>query len=248
MAPVFLLGGGWNEAGFGQTYGRFLHAATRNSVRRIAIIVAEEPDVDPQERFVGSRGVFEMLGAQPDDAYGIFVSADKPLAVDDLATHQPTGIFVCGGLTPAYQAAICQDLTWLDYLRFHDLPYAGFSAGAAIAASTAIVGGWQIALGDRTLAIAAEETGEDLDLLATRQGLGLVPFAVDVHASQWGTLTRLVHSVAQGRVVEGWAIDEDTMLQVDGLGVQVYGLGSAYHVVRGVDGGLKVTIAVEDRA
>ena len=49
-------------------------------------------------------------------------------------------------------------------------------------------------------------------------GLGLVPFAVDVHATQWGTLTRLVHAVDAGLVAEGWAVDNGTVLVAgDGL-------------------------------
>ena len=107
-----------------------------------------------------------------------------------------------------------------------DLPFAGFSAGAAVAAARAIVGGWR--LGDRE--VCAEEAGEDLDELAVRDGLGLVPFAVDVHATQWGTLTRLVHAVGAGLVDEGWAIDEGTVLVVDDGAVRVEGLGSAYRV------------------
>lgn len=36
-----------------------------------------------------------------------------------------------------------------------------------------------------------------------RPGLGLVPFAVDVHASQHGTPTRLMHAIDAGLVQEG---------------------------------------------
>ena len=95
-----------------------------------------------------------------------------------------------------------------------------------MAATRAIVGGWR--LGGRD--VCAEEAGEDLDELAVRDGLGLVPFAVDVHATQWGTLTRLLHAVGAGLVAEGWAIDEGTVLVVDDGAVRVAGLGSAYRV------------------
>ena len=57
-----------------------------------------------------------------------------------------------------------------------------------------------------------------------------MPFAVDVHATQWGTLTRLVHAVGAGLVDEGWAIDEGTVLVVDDGAVRAEGLGSAYRV------------------
>ena len=74
-----------------------------------------------------------------------------------------------------------------------------------------------------------------------RDGLGLVPFAVDVHATQWGTLTRLVHAVGAGLVEEGWAIDEGTVLVVDDGSVRVEGLGSAYRVAPR-DGGVVVSV------
>ena len=72
--------------------------------------------------------------------------------------------------------------------------------------------------GGAPLAVCGEEAGEDLDLVQPRPGLGLVPFAVDVHATQWGTLTRLIHAVALGLVAEGVAIDEGTCLEVHGAG------------------------------
>jgi cyanophycinase len=61
-------------------------------------------------------------------------------------------------------------------------------------------------------------------------GLGLVPFLIDVHAAQWGTLYRLIHAVlATGR--EGWAIDEGTVLAIAPDGTPtVHGTGAATHV------------------
>lgn len=110
------------------------------------------------------------------------------------------------------------------------MPYAGFSAGAMIAAADAIVGGWKLRRGDANLAICSEDVSEDKEYLDVRQGLGLASFAVDVHASQYGTPTRLLHAVRSGLVPEGWAIDEDTMVAFVNGGVSVHGLGGAYHV------------------
>jgi cyanophycinase len=101
-----------------------------------------------------------------------------------------------------------------------------------IAAANAIVGGWQRAVDDRVIAIADEQASEDLDLLDVRPGLGLVPFAVDVHASQAGTLTRLLHAVDQGAADAGWAIDEDTMLSSADGELRVNGQSSAYRAQR----------------
>jgi hypothetical protein len=49
-----------------------------------------------------------------------------------------------------------------------------------------------------------------------RDGLGLGPFTVDVHAAQWGTLPRLIAAVDSGAVEHGVAIDENTAVNVDG--------------------------------
>ncbi len=81
-----------------------------------------------------------------------------------------------------------------------------------------------------------EETGEDLAEVEVRAGLGLVPFAVDVHAAQWGTLARLVGAVARGEVPYGVAVDENTLVTVEGGEARVAGRGRV-HVVRPDGGG-----------
>jgi cyanophycinase len=172
------------------------------------------------------------------DIHPIFVSPDRrPVGAD---FDGATGVFVCGGLTPAYHDAIClTGNSWLPALLDRGIPYGGFSAGAAIAAEQSIVGGWKLRNGDTDLIICAEDVSEDEEYLAVRPGLGLVPFAVDVHAAQWGTLARLLHAVRTGAVAEGWAIDEDTLLRVSDGTINVHGLGCAHHVRR-ANGSLSV--------
>ncbi len=162
------------------------------------------------------------------------VSKDRPPTAEDL--EDAGGVYVAGGWTPGYQEALVAAGTdWLP----RDLPFAGFSAGAAIAGEWAIVGGWRHAGKD----ICAEEAGEDLEPLTVRPGLGLVPFAIDVHATQWGTVTRLIHTVRAGLAPAGWAVDEGTVLVYDGDRVaQVEGLGSAYRV-SGSEGDLRLEVA-----
>lgn len=58
-------------------------------------------------------------------------------------------------------------------------------------------------------------------------------YRVDVHASQWGTLSRLLHAVDTGAVAEGWAIDENTFLIVENGQMRVSGWGQVYHVRKG---------------
>ena len=60
----------------------------------------------------------------------------------------------------------------------------GFSAGAMVAPARAIVGGYRI----RGTEVCPVEWSEGLEEVEIRDGLGLVPFAVDVHAAQAGTL------------------------------------------------------------
>ena len=230
MIPLFLIGGGWRAETFPRTYGRFLRAAVKNDRRKIAFVVAEEPETDAQTQFLRFFKPFEHIGLAFSETAGIIVSAENPLTEEKLAETEPTGVFVCGGLTPAYANALCTDRNWLAFLKEKEIPYGGFSAGAAIAAERAIVGGWRRKIREKSVEIVNENAGEDLDYLEVRKGLRLVPFAVDIHASQWGTLSRLIHAVDAETVNEGWAIDENTLMEIIEGEVKIYGDGSAYRV------------------
>jgi len=111
------------------------------------------------------------------------------------------------------------------------LPYVGFSAGAAIAADRALLGGWLI--GD--VPVCPQDASEDLDEVELGEGLGLVDLAVDVHAAKWGTLTRLVAATEAGMVRGGVAIDEHTALVVGEGALTVLGRGSVWRVEPQVD-------------
>ncbi len=83
---------------------------------------------------------------------------------------------------------------------------------------------------DRLIEILDADFGENLTRLEVRAGLGLVPLTIDVHASQWGTLTRLMQTVELNLVGEGWAVDENTMLWIEDSQLEIRGLGHAYRV------------------
>jgi cyanophycinase len=152
------------------------------------------------------------------------------------------GVYVAGGWTPGYRDALmAAGMAWLDVIRREELPYAGFSAGAALAAERAVVGGWRASIDGRDVAICPEEAGEDLEGIAVRDGLGLVPFCVDVHAAQRGTLPRLLHALAVADRDEGWAVDEGTTLVVAVGCATVMGIGAAHRVRRSADGATTVT-------
>jgi cyanophycinase len=101
-----------------------------------------------------------------------------------------------------------------------------------MAARAAVIGGWRH--GD--LVIAPEESGEELEQLTIVPGLGLVDFAVDVHAAQWGTLARAMTAVRLGAVDEAVAIDEDTVCTVGDGSMTIAGAGSVWWVTRAQNG------------
>lgn len=238
---VFLFGGGWRPEAGPLTYRPFIRAASLQGPALIALVIAAAPDQDPQATFGRYAEVFTRLGLTLGQLVPVYVSPAQPLTRAALAALGPTAVFVCGGLTPLYHAALCADPAWLGELRQAQLPFGGFSAGAAIAADRALLGGWQIETAGGRIAVTNDGAAEDLELLAVRPGLGLVPFTVEVHASAWGTLSRLIHAVNAGRTSAGWAVDEDTALYVQGGNVTVLGLGSAYRVEQGA-GGLCVSV------
>ena len=242
MGPLFLFGGGWREAAYVRTYWEFVSAATRDETRRFAVVVADEEGLDKEEAESNYRGPFEQFGVPRGDVHLLFVSRDEPLTAQRLAAIGPTGVYVAGGSTPAYHAALCADPGWLAYMNEHKLPYAGFSAGAAVLPKHAILGGWKQEMPHCDVPIAHQNCSEGLEFLEVRRGLGLVPFAVEAHASQWGTLARLIHAVDHQLVQSGWAIDEDTMLRLDDEVLSVHGLGQAYRVRRLERGSVKVDV------
>ncbi|WP_035792455.1 Type 1 glutamine amidotransferase-like domain-containing protein [Kitasatospora mediocidica] len=219
---VHLIGGGWNEAAYGQVYGPFLAQAGPDPA--VACIYLDEGDGPEQ----AARWADALRRTAPCRPEAVLVPIGGSL--DASVLDSVDAVLVCGGLTPAYQDAIAEPLA--AYLARRPLPYAGFSAGAVIAARRALVGGW---LSDG-VRVCPEETAEDLEEIEVRPGLGLVEVTVDVHAAQWGTLPRLIEAVARDLTTSGVAIDEDTVLAVDGTEAEVRGLGRVHLVRAGVQG------------
>src|SRR4051812_38498372 len=175
----FLIGGGREPEQVLPTHRPFVAACAGGP---IACVIADAGDGVDEERWAAA-----LDGAA--EVRPVVVSARRPIADADVAGA--ASIFVAGGLTPLYAQALG------GWSPPAGVPYAGYSAGAAVAARDAVVGGWQAPGG---AAVCPEEAGEDLDAVTIARGLGLVPFAVDVHAAQWGTLGRLVHAVEAGLV------------------------------------------------
>jgi cyanophycinase len=206
---LFLIGGGREPEQVLPAHRPFIAAVGGGP---ITILIADEGQGIDEERW---RSTLVDAGATDLNVSMVILSSGRPIEDADVAGA--AGIYVAGGLTPLYAEVL------RGWTPPAGVPYAGFSAGAAVAAERALVGGWRGADG---LPVCPEESGEDLDAVTVVDGIGLVPFAVDVHASQWGTLGRLVDAVQEGLVAEGWALDEGALL-VDG---EIRGTGAGWHV------------------
>jgi cyanophycinase len=237
---VHLVGGGRDEDAVVSLFARFVEDAaavghvegTLPSIH--ALLVLEEDDDETVERF---RSALSRAGAD------VSVHAiDEGATFDAAALEGADGIFVGGGLTPAYHAAFAKIAPLVRERVAAGTPYLGFSAGAAIAAERAVIGGYMI----DGVVVCDEDAGEELDDVTVVASLGLVPFSVDVHAAQWGTLSRLVAAANAGLVGDGFAIDEHTAVEWRGDGeaptASVHGRGAAWHMTRGDAGAGAVTV------
>jgi cyanophycinase len=218
-APAFLIGGGRDDAAVLASHRPFAAALDRPGPV-VCLVLDEGKDTDA-DRWAGN-----LRGAGVADVRVVVVSPRRPPIAGDL--DGASGVYVAGGLTPGYQQALTADRAWL--AAAVELPYAGFSAGAAVAGRRALVGGWRARVGESVVAVCDEDAGEELELVTVRDGLGFVDVLADVHAAQWGTLGRLAHAVREQQL-EGWAIDEGTTLEYSaGRPVAIHGVGAAARV------------------
>ena len=232
---VFLIGGGWSDELAPEIYGGFIDAAAAASSAprpRVLLVLmgTDEESLDYHERYLRK---LELVGGH--DLEVVRVPEGSPLdpgVVERLDAVD--GLFVGGGPTPEYHASIAPAYSRIRSRVGEGMAYAGFSAGAAIAGSHAVIGGWRV----DGVPVCPEDSNEELDAVTVVEGIGLVPGAVDVHAAQWGNLSRLVAVVEAGLAPHGVAIDEDTTLAPGG---RVLGAGRVWHATRGATGEVCVT-------
>ncbi|MEB0002682.1 Type 1 glutamine amidotransferase-like domain-containing protein [Cryobacterium sp. 10S3] len=240
---IHLVGGGWAAEHSAAVFGPFLAEATVRATAagrdepRIAIIAVRAPGtaaVDDAAQHAAKLA--EALGAA-----GVFEAKITELALSDAATlpaiADVDGIIVGGGLTPAYLAALTPIAGEIRRQVSAGVPYLGYSAGAMIAAERALVGGWR--LGE--VEVSAEAASEGLDELTIQSGIGLLDVTVDVHAAQWGTLSRLIAATEAGLIDGGLAVDENTALIVGEGALRVVGSGSVWRVSQSENGVLVST-------
>lgn len=138
-------------------------------------------------------------------------------------------ILVAGGHTPSYLTALAPLATDLRRLVSEGVSYLGYSAGAAIAADEAIIGGWRIG----GVPVAPESSGEGLDEVTLEAGLGLVDLTIEAHAAQWGLVALCAASIEAGLAERILAIDEDTVLKVGEGALEILGSGSVWQLTAG---------------
>jgi cyanophycinase len=247
---VHLVGGGWSVGIESDVFGRFVEEATAVGMRRgrdvprVVVVAVRTGDADEHAarlvaalQAAGDVEPVVVAGVQPDvgveDALAGHEAASAVLAGQiETVIPEADGLVVGGGLTPAYLAALRPHADAIRMLVAGGVPYLGFSAGSAIAAERALVGGWRIG----GVEVSPESGAEDLDDVTVVQGLGLVDVTIDVHAVQWGNLSRLVAATEAGLVPGGVAIDEDTVLVVGENGLVVGGSGNVWRALPGDDG------------
>lgn len=237
---VHLIGGGGGAEHDQQLYYEFMAQARaraldagRTETPRIAIVVVHD-DLGPQAHLFYAA---MLASVGPLDPFA--VTKPENGQIDPAVFDGVDGIFVGGGLPLSYRDALEACFPRLRDLVSSGVPYAGFSAGAAIAAERAIVGGHRIG----GVVVAPEAVAEELDEVTVLEGIGLVDVSVDVHAAQWGTLGRLVGAVEAGLVDGGVALDESTVLTVGTGALRVGGVGSVWRVSASDSGVVIATLA-----
>jgi len=230
VANIFLIGGGGRQPNaWPDTFGRFVHAAGAEKAR-LALVAVGASAGNAAEILTYYRNIFLQLGLAADQIVDLPLTEGQQLNQQALAALKPSGVCVCANSTPLCQQVLCADRSWVDWLQKENLPFCGVSSGAVVAGEQAVMGGWQVTLDGEAHPFQAQAASGGLDELEVRPGLGLVPFAVECHAGQQGTLIRLIHAVAMEMVGESWAIDEDTLLEIGARGIYTNGLGHTYRL------------------
>lgn len=231
---IHLLGGGWADDESRWT-GRFIDEARQRAggPPTIAVVLWAADEAEGAGWHADYRDDLTKLGAG--EVRIVQLTAERTLLPTDLGGAD--GIFIGGGLTPGYHAAVMPAADTIRGLVSTGVPYAGFSAGAMIAGDVALLGGWRIG----GVPVTAQSNAEGLDDVTLDAGLGLIDLVVDVHCAQYGTLSRAVALVHAGLAERVVAIDENTSLIIGPGGLEVAGDGSVWTADRD---GERVSIGV----
>jgi cyanophycinase len=227
---IFLVGGGPDTTTTPVIFDRFVaevvHRTGGARPPRIAVVLVDHE---------GSAAYFlpayldPLYHRTPCDVVSVLLRRQEH--VDPKVFDGVDAIVVGGGPTPVYAECLRPAAAAIRHAVQAGAPYLGFSAGAMIAPERALVGGYRV----NGAEVCPEDASEGLEEVEFREGLGLVSFAVDVHAAQAGTLGRAVAAVVHGMAGKAAAIDENTALvlpHADPEEQQAFGTGTCW-LIRG---------------
>ncbi len=224
---IVLVGGGPDTTRTASCIEPFRAACRRSGAARIGLLLTGDRSAAVHYA-PGYRSLLEPTAGRV-DVVPLDEGPGDPRRFDALV--------VGGGPTPAYHDALAPAMPTVRAMAMAGTPYLGFSAGAMIAPERALIGGYRSAGRE----VCSAEWSEGLDEVTLRPGIGLVPWTVEVHAAQAGTLGRVLSAVAAGTVPTAVALDEDTALHVDATGsARVLGSGRAWWLRHDDDGGVRV--------
>ncbi|BCW68087.1 hypothetical protein NicSoilB4_28500 [Arthrobacter sp. NicSoilB4] len=204
---IFLVGGGPDTTTSPVIFDQFVADVVRRTggtrPPRIAVVLVDHEGsaayflpayLDPLHRRTPCEVVTVLLRRREHVDPSVFEGVDA--------------IVVGGGPTPVYAEGLRPAAAVIRHAVQAGAPYLGFSAGAMIAPERAIAGGYLV----HGVEVCPEDASEGLGEVELREGLGLMSFAVDVHAAQAGTLGRAVAAVVHGLAGKAVAVDENTAL------------------------------------
>ncbi|WP_104190768.1 Type 1 glutamine amidotransferase-like domain-containing protein [Cryobacterium sp. Y82] len=224
---IFLVGGGPDTVTSSEIFDQFVdevleRGATRHRVPKIVLVIFDEG---------GSATHFLPAYTAPLESRmsceirPVLVCRDS--LVESASFDDVDAILVAGGPTPAYLNALQTSIDAIASAIVQGAPYIGFSAGAMIAPKVALIGGYTM----NGTEVCTEEWAEGLGEITLKAGLGVVPFTVDVHAAQAGTLGRALSAVVNGLADRVVAIDENTAVVTtlpDPSSIRIVGGGNAW--------------------
>lgn len=225
---IVLVGGGPDSTTNSQCVRPFVDACLQRDVSHVGLFLAG--DARSAERF-GPEYVALLAGLE--DRIEVVALESGPGDVGRFGA-----LVVGGGPTPVYHSALRPHFAEIRTMVAAGAPYLGFSAGAMIAGEQALLGGYRA----RGVPVSPVEWSEGLDELTLDDGIGLVPWILEVHAAQAGTLGRAVQLVLDDPSRTVVAVDEDTALAAGtGQISEVIGSGQVWQVRSGGSG--QVTVA-----
>lgn len=131
-------------------------------------------------------------------------------------------IIIGGGDTREYHRFyVCTALRLVLRKASQHIPIIGISAGALLMAEHCSIWGNHIMVRGRRIDVSAKDAnamhqGFDAPVIFGR-GFGITfGYAVDVHATQWGRLPRLLYCMRKKGINYGVAIDENTVVKLEG--------------------------------